>query len=460
MLRRQDGQILPGLVVLLGVTLGLGMLFLQVGKASLFRAEAQNAADAAALAGAKEIRRQLQVQYATMGYTSAAAIDQGAVIAQMRAYAGRNDGELVGQELNLAAADVKAWTRTASALGEDASRAEREDFRGTARARANVGFGIAPSFGGQVSPGVGGAIPAPATGATPRISADEWDQLKRQLTGKPPGCPDVVTLGLFLKAQGLMVWQNDHPQLGGDAGHAYNPSSWHLECNRMGALDVNFGGPGNLIPAETAAIDPLIGPLADLGFHTIWRDGGMHDNHLHVDVSGSPGVGGAGGLGGFTGPLDDALLDIRLVDWETPVESLLPSGGSYPTTSSLAGPPDPQIMALMCRMASPHGPKILLATFGTAIVESGIHNLNHGMDESHGVMQQQWTQGWGTLADTMDPPKAIRMFLDAAIRVDRQYPGLSAGQLAAIVQRPREDLRGRYQEEKATAERLIARACR
>ena len=37
-----------------------------------------------------------------------------------------------------------------------------------------------------------------------------------------------------------MVWQNDHPQLGGDAGHSYNPSSWHLKCNRMGALDVNW----------------------------------------------------------------------------------------------------------------------------------------------------------------------------------------------------------------------------
>ena len=115
-----------------------------------------------------------------------------------------------------------------------------------------------------------------------------------------------------------------------------------------------------------------------------------------------------------------------------------------PTTSDLSGPPDPQIMALMCQMARRYGPKILLATFETAIVESGIHNLNWGSEHSHGVFQQQWDAGgYGTPADTMNPPKATRMFLDRLVPLAAKRPDLSAGQLAAAVQRPREDLVGR-----------------
>jgi hypothetical protein len=118
-----------------------------------------------------------------------------------------------------------------------------------------------------------------------------------------------------------------------------------------------------------------------------------------------------------------------------------------------------QIVALMCRLAAPYGPKILLATFETAIVESGIHNLPYGDADSHGVFQQQYTQGWGTFADTMNPPKATQMFLDAAVAVNRRYPYLSAGQLAAEVQRPLESLRGRYEEVEGQAQALIARHC-
>ena len=113
----------------------------------------------------------------------------------------------------------------------------------------------------------------------------------------------------------------------------------------------------------------------------------------------------------------------------------------------------------MCRMAEPYGQKILLATFETAIVESGIHNLPYGDADSHGVFQQQYTQGWGSLADTMNPPKATQMFLDAAVAVNRRYPYLSAGQLAAEVQRPLEIYRGRYEQVKGQAQSLIASHC-
>ena len=65
----ERGQILPGLLVVLLAVLAVGMLMFQVGKAAVLRSDAQTAADAAALAGATEIKRQLTVQWATVGTT-------------------------------------------------------------------------------------------------------------------------------------------------------------------------------------------------------------------------------------------------------------------------------------------------------------------------------------------------------------------------------------------------------
>jgi hypothetical protein len=457
-LAREEGQILPGLLMLMVVTLSLGVLFFQVGKASVFRSDAQNAADAAALAGAKEIQRQLQAQWATYGYTSPALIDETRVVGEMAKYARENKGVLVKHELNVLAVDVKAWTTSARKLGEDAEPAGAQDVKATAKARAQVTLG--PYSLGD--PGGTGTSVTPGTvapGDVPHITDEDWEKLEKEIGPGPRDCPDVIALGLLLVKRGFFVWQNDHPALGGDAGHYDEPGSPHHSCNDMGALDVNFGSdPSDLAPLEVRAIDPIIAPIQKLGYSTIWRADG-HYNHLHVDIeTGNIGAGSTN-MGGFTGPLADVSMEIRLVDWEKPVESLVSLGGSWPTTSSLAGPPDPKIMALMCQMAGPLGDTLLLALFETAIVESGVHNLDRGDAHSHGYLQQQWDQGWGSLADTMHPPTATRMFLEAAVKVARDNPGMSAGQIAATVQRPREDLRGRYDEVKSQAQALIARSC-
>jgi hypothetical protein len=454
MLARDDGQILPGLAMLLVVTLSLGVLFFQVGKASVLRSDAQNAADAAALAGAKEIQRQLQVQWATFGYTTPSAIDVGAVEAKMAEYARENRGVLVDSEINALAVDVKAWTKSEDDLGEDAEPIDSEDVEGSARARAQVSLGPYapgdPGTGGSVTPGT---LPP---GQVPRISDEDWKQLEREIGPEPRNCPDVIALGLLLVERGFMVWQNAHPALGGDAGHEDSPTSAHHDCNDMGALDVNFGRAGDLVPEEVAAVDPIIAPLQKLGYSTIWRASG-HYNHLHVDIRGSNIGAGSGNLGGFTGPLEHASLEVRLVDWEKPVEALIDVSGSWPTTSDLYGPPDPQIMVLMCQMAGPLGDKILLATFETAIVESGIHNLDWGDRDSLGVFQQRESQGWGPPSETMHPPTATRKFLEWAVQINRDQPGLSAGQLAQEVQRSGKPWR--YDEVEGQAMALIARYC-
>src|SRR3954454_5606956 len=78
-MRSDDGQILPGLLVVLLALLAVGMMMFQVGRAAVLRSDAQTAADAAALAGATEIRRQLEVQWTTTGTTSISMIDQALV---------------------------------------------------------------------------------------------------------------------------------------------------------------------------------------------------------------------------------------------------------------------------------------------------------------------------------------------------------------------------------------------
>jgi hypothetical protein len=64
MLRRQDGQIIPALVMVMLTLIVVGVMFFQVGRAAIFSTEAQTAADAAALGAVKNVQPQLQTQVA------------------------------------------------------------------------------------------------------------------------------------------------------------------------------------------------------------------------------------------------------------------------------------------------------------------------------------------------------------------------------------------------------------
>ena len=75
MLRRQDGQIIPALVMMMLALVVVGMLFFQVGRAAIFSTEAQTAADAAALAAVENVKQQLMEQVAATGTSSLALID-------------------------------------------------------------------------------------------------------------------------------------------------------------------------------------------------------------------------------------------------------------------------------------------------------------------------------------------------------------------------------------------------
>jgi hypothetical protein len=441
----ERGQILPGLLVVLLAVLAVGMLMFQVGKAAVLRSGAQTAADAAALAGAREIKRQLVAQWSTTGTTDITLVDEALVRAQMRAYAKKNDATLIEGSVVIAGVDVKASVTTDGEVGEGAKEVGKEDAEGEARARAQIEITASPGLGGSIGPLPGGGDGGPV----PRISDAEWKEIAEKLGSGPPDCDDMVALGRFLADQGFAVAENS--AFGPVGGHT--EGSYHYRCGGRGAIDVNFGPPGDLVKAETDAVDPIIAPLRELGFRTIWR-APDHYNHLHVDVSASGAIGaGSGGAGGgFAGPLEDALLEVRLIDWDAPAPSLLGFGGSGGT---YGGPPDPVAARAICSVARDLGAsdKVILAAYEAAIVESGVHNLTYGLDTSIGLFQQQdW---WGTYEQRLDPEYASREFIRRAIRQNRSW--MTAGQLAQDVQvslYPE-----RYDQVRGQAMSLIATYC-
>jgi hypothetical protein len=422
----ERGQILPGLLVVMLALLAVGVLMFQVGKAAVLRSGAQTAADAAALAGANEIKRQLMAQWATQGFTDVSQISRPLVIAQMAAYAKKNDATLLPvRPGDINGVDVKARVTTDDTLGRDAQGIGEQDAKGEAKARARVELGTGLGGGGSIGPVPGSAD---ESGSVPRISDDDWKALKKKLGSGPLDCDDVVTLGRFLQEQGFAVGENN--AFGGVAP-VHSDGSFHYQCGGRGALDVNFGGPGDLDPLEVRAVDPVIAPLRDLGFRTIWRAAG-HFNHLHVDAgsTGSIGGGSGGADGGFTGPLEDVLLEVKLIDWDAPTAPFSGLGGVG--SGYFGGPPDPVAARAICSVARRLGAsdKVLLAAYEAAIVESGVHSLPYGDLDSIGMFQQR--DSWGTFAQRMDPVWASEQFISRAIR--QSEPWMSAGQLAQDVQ--------------------------
>ena len=142
---------------------------------------------------------------------------------------------------------------------------------------------------------------------------------------------------------------------------------------------------------------------------------------------------GSGGEGAV-GALEETQLQVKLIDWEasyTPFAGLggLGSGGFY------GGPPSPQVAKDICSALdrADASPKIRLAAFETAIVESGVHNLNYGDRDSVGVFQQRAEMGWGVGYDIMNPEQAAGEFIRRAKRVNSS--NMTAGQLSQEVQR-------------------------
>lgn len=59
-----------------------------------------------------------------------------------------------------------------------------------------------------------------------------------------------------------------------------------------------------------------------------------------------------------------------------------------------------------------------VVAIATALVESGLRNLDHGDRDSLGVFQQRSSQGWGTRSQLLDPVYATNAFLDRLVAIN------------------------------------------
>lgn len=97
--------------------------------------------------------------------------------------------------------------------------------------------------------------------------------------------------------------------------------------------------------------------------------------------------------------------------------------------------------------------KLLVVAMMVAIDESVMRNPTGGDADSVGAFQQR--ASWGSYTERHDVKTAARMFFNAAIKQHNLEPGVPFWTLAADVQRPREDLRTKYDLYFTEAVRLV-----
>jgi hypothetical protein len=193
-LRDERGQIIPMLLVVLLLCLALGLMMLQVGLAADYKSRAQTAADAAALAGAIEVKREIIAAWAMDHQLQPEEINMALVCAQAAIYAERN-------RAHITSCRHEEYDILVDVVGRD----DLDNVRGTeevdgdtaeAKARATPwgfgGGGLGFGGGGGSLP-VGGGGGGSLMGANPalKVYADVAAKFGLQVTsGLRPGDSD------------------------------------------------------------------------------------------------------------------------------------------------------------------------------------------------------------------------------------------------------------------------------
>lgn len=289
-LRDEQGQVFPVLAVLLVSLVALAFYLFPAGAATILRADAQSAADAAALAAAKGLRTEL----AARPPGSAFALSGALARVGAENYARKNGARVTSfRHVGL---EVYVGVETRASLGEGGRPVGAEGQKAGARAKARLfpltsvgGSSLLGAFGG----GGGGTAFAGASCASPA-------EMEKALDGDIKG---IVDLGQRLRRLGIAP--SEHPEFGGVDADAHVANSYHY---RAGALDLNAEACG-----EAATFDRIAPLLQKAGFGVIWRAPGHYD-HLHVDVGGRGGVGSGAALAGVADAFE-TTYEIRLVPY-------------------------------------------------------------------------------------------------------------------------------------------------
>jgi hypothetical protein len=158
----EEGQVLPGLVLLIVALLAGGMLLFQVGRAAVLAADAVTAADAAALAGAIDIGHQWSAHLQQSGGDAPFSPDCGRVQRAAASAARKNDGMLLkadcegpGSVRVEVANDAEHRLDSSGGLPQAAGKGAIRSARavvGITFPRAPAGAGVPPVISGGACP--------------------------------------------------------------------------------------------------------------------------------------------------------------------------------------------------------------------------------------------------------------------------------------------------------------------
>lgn len=153
----EKGQVFPVLLVLVLSVLGLGVALFQVGRATTMRAQAQAGADAAALAGANQIRDHVVAVLGARGLVARDQIGPNLVLSALRSGPGLTDqmqtSEGIYADRNGTHVTAAAWPSAFDALVEvttneslhlQADHAHADGKTAAAQSRARVGIRFLP----------------------------------------------------------------------------------------------------------------------------------------------------------------------------------------------------------------------------------------------------------------------------------------------------------------------------
>jgi hypothetical protein len=155
-LQAQDGQFLPVFAAILFMLLIVGITFLQVGAAATFKSRVQTAADAAALAGEVQVKREIEAAFPEGLSPAALQATLPAICAQAEVYASRNGADVTSCTLDMY--DVKVVVKGNDQIPSGLSG--RKGATGEAHARASLGV----SYTGGLGFGGGGGAGGPSGG--------------------------------------------------------------------------------------------------------------------------------------------------------------------------------------------------------------------------------------------------------------------------------------------------------
>ena len=314
-LRGEDGQIIPPLLVVLLLCMLFGFMMLQVGLAADYKSRSQTAADAAALAGAVEVKREIIAAYATDHQLQPAEINMALVCAQAALYAARNRATITSCEHD--EYDIKVQVIGNDQLQKIGDTEKLDGDHAKAKARATPwsfsGGGILGAGGGGLPIGGGGG--GPLMGAKPglQVYADAAARFGlKVISGLRPGA---------ITNSGNVSWHS--------SGNALDLAAPMTPAGKLAML--KFAQ----YAAETwgSQLEELIHTPLGYGVQNGARvppyAAADHYDHVHIadtdppapgDKSGPPTNGGAGpgpnpGGGGFGG-LGSFGLQVHLVRWD------------------------------------------------------------------------------------------------------------------------------------------------